>query len=59
MPRLGTIPKGCAFHPRCVHAFARCVAERPLIYQTETSGTACFLHDPERALATASPGGVP
>ena len=59
MPRLGTIPKGCAFHPRCAHAFARCVAERPLIYQTETSGTACFLHDPERALATASPGGVP
>ncbi|MGA7973623.1 MAG: ABC transporter ATP-binding protein [Pseudolabrys sp.] len=59
MPRLGGIPKGCAFHPRCTHAFARCVAERPSIYETGTGGTACFLHDPERELAAAPSGGVP
>src|SRR5262249_43848136 len=29
MPRLAAIPAGCAFHPRCPHAFARCRAERP------------------------------
>ena len=29
MPRLAAIPKGCAFHPRCAHAFDRCRIERP------------------------------
>jgi peptide/nickel transport system ATP-binding protein len=29
MPRLDAIPAGCAFHPRCAHAFDRCRAERP------------------------------
>ncbi len=29
MPRLSSIPAGCAFHPRCPHAFDRCLAERP------------------------------
>lgn len=24
-------PSGCAFHPRCPHANARCSAERPLL----------------------------
>jgi len=29
MPRLDAIPPGCAFHPRCPHAFERCRIERP------------------------------
>ena len=29
MPRLTAIPAGCAFHPRCPHAFERCRHERP------------------------------
>ena len=29
MPRLSAIPPGCAFNPRCPHAFDRCRVERP------------------------------
>lgn len=29
MPRLGAIPPGCAFHPRCPRAAGRCRHERP------------------------------
>lgn len=29
MPRLASIPAGCAFNPRCPESFARCRAERP------------------------------
>src|SRR6187551_2017646 len=29
MPRLASIPNGCAFHPRCSQAFDRCLTERP------------------------------
>ena len=53
MPRLDAIPKGCAFHPRCPHVFDRCVAERPPAYATGSSDAACFLHDPQRAVAPA------
>ncbi|GLZ78685.1 dipeptide/oligopeptide/nickel ABC transporter ATP-binding protein [Actinorhabdospora filicis] len=41
-PDLASLPPGCAFAPRCPHAFARCEGERP-----ELSGgrrlSACFL----------------
>ena len=53
MPRLDAIPKGCAFLPRCRHAFGRCVAERPPVYATASSDAACFLHAPQHAEATA------
>jgi peptide/nickel transport system ATP-binding protein len=53
MPRLDAIPKGCAFHPRCLHAFDRCAAQRPPLYATVSSDAACFLHDPQRAVAPA------
>ncbi|MEO9614915.1 MAG: ABC transporter ATP-binding protein [Nitratireductor sp.] len=49
MPRLGAIPDGCAFNPRCDHAFARCRAERPHPYPAGASDAACFLHDPDPA----------
>jgi peptide/nickel transport system ATP-binding protein len=43
MPRLGAIPDGCAFHPRCSHAFARCRRERPERLPAEASEAACWL----------------
>jgi peptide/nickel transport system ATP-binding protein len=43
MPRLAAIPKGCPFHPRCAHAFARCRAERPDGMAVERSQVACWL----------------
>jgi len=45
MPRLTAIPPGCAFHPRCMHAFARCSSERPDLMLAGSSLAACWLHD--------------
>ena len=50
MPRLGAIPPGCAFHPRCVHAFDRCRVETPPLLDAGQSQAACWLHA-ETALA--------
>jgi peptide/nickel transport system ATP-binding protein len=50
MPRLNAIPKGCAFNPRCTHAFERCQLERPELTEVtkfDHSGqthVACWLH---------------
>ena len=39
-------PPGCAFHPRCPHAFARCKTERPAIREVAPGHTsACHLND--------------
>ena len=39
-------PPGCAFHPRCSHAFERCRAERPLLVETTSQHfVACWLND--------------
>ena len=43
MPRLTAIPPGCAFHPRCPHAFARCHVERPEPMPTARTSMACWL----------------
>jgi peptide/nickel transport system ATP-binding protein len=43
MPRLTAIPAGCAFHPRCPHAFARCRTERPERMPAGASEAACWL----------------
>jgi peptide/nickel transport system ATP-binding protein len=51
MPRLTEIPSGCAFHPRCPHAFARCPRERPELIPVERSQVACWLHDAAQARA--------
>jgi peptide/nickel transport system ATP-binding protein len=45
MPRLNAIPPGCAFHPRCDKAFARCRAERPELRATGPNLSACWLHE--------------
>jgi peptide/nickel transport system ATP-binding protein len=43
MPRLAAIPPGCAFHPRCSHAFDRCRSERPERMTAGASEAACWL----------------
>ena len=44
MPRLADIPAGCAFHPRCPHAFQRCLHERPELVRSSQTRAACWLH---------------
>jgi len=44
MPRLTAIPVGCAFHPRCPHAFERCRRERPELASVGLTQAACWLH---------------
>jgi peptide/nickel transport system ATP-binding protein len=44
MPRLNAIPQGCAFNPRCPHAFDRCRAERPDLLPAGTTQAACWLY---------------
>ncbi|GGE23153.1 ABC transporter ATP-binding protein [Aureimonas endophytica] len=47
-PNLLSPPEGCAFRPRCAHAFAPCTARPPLV--AEGAGrTACFLPDEAKA----------
>jgi peptide/nickel transport system ATP-binding protein len=43
MPRLTEIPSGCAFHPRCPHAFERCRRERPDLMTAGSTLAACWL----------------
>ena len=47
MPRLTDIPTGCAFNPRCPHAFDKCRTVRPDLLPVEGSWTACWLYDGE------------
>jgi peptide/nickel transport system ATP-binding protein len=43
MPRLNTIPEGCAFHPRCPQVFDRCRRERPDLMPAGATQAACWL----------------
>ncbi len=45
MPRLTEIPPGCAFNPRCPHAFDHCRVERPELIPVDRSEVACWLFD--------------
>jgi peptide/nickel transport system ATP-binding protein len=47
MPRLDSIPPGCAFHQRCPRVFERCRLERPELLEAGTSRAACWLHATE------------
>ena len=51
MPRLGAIPAGCAFNPRCPQVMERCRRERPDLMAAGNTRAACWLH--------AAPQGVP
>ncbi len=44
MPRIGAVPPGCPFHPRCAHAFDRCRRERPELMPAGPSDAACWLY---------------
>ena len=46
MPRLDAIPPGCAVHPRCAAAFARCRVERPELLPAGATRAACWLYAP-------------
>ncbi len=53
-PPLSAIPAGCAFHPRCAHATARCRDQRPeLAPRPDARMVACFHAD-----AVAASGAV-
>lgn len=47
MPRLNSIPPGCAFHPRCPDRMPRCTRERPDLLRAHDSQAACWLYDME------------
>lgn len=48
MPRLNAIPSGCAFNPRCEHAFDKCLTDRPpLIDAGPRHAAACWLAEEE------------
>lgn len=42
MPRLNTLPGGCAFHPRCPHVTERCQRQQPEMQFNHLSQIACF-----------------
>lgn len=44
MPRPGSVPIGCAFHPRCSAVGPRCSREIPPMVQTDTSRAACWVY---------------
>jgi peptide/nickel transport system ATP-binding protein len=46
MPRLDSIPAGCAFNPRCTKAFDMCRTSRPELMVAAASRAACWLHEP-------------
>ena len=57
VPRLGDLPRGCAFAPRCPERFEPCEAAPPAETPVEPGRTVrCYLHDPaaRRAAAGAS-----
>jgi len=45
MPRLGAIPAGCAFNPRCDRVFDKCRLDRPDLMPVGTHGVSCWLYD--------------
>jgi peptide/nickel transport system ATP-binding protein len=49
MPRLDSIPSGCAFHPRCAEAFDPCAVGQPGLMDAGTTRAACWLHAREAA----------
>ena len=50
MPRLNAIPPGCAFNPRCPHAFDRCRSDRPeALDRPGGRRVSCWLYEEEKA----------
>jgi peptide/nickel transport system ATP-binding protein len=54
-PDLRALPSGCAFHPRCAHAFEVCRSVAPVLTTSPGGGcVACHLYDAEHARAPAA-----
>jgi peptide/nickel transport system ATP-binding protein len=54
-PNPAARPAGCAFHPRCSHAFARCRVESPTLVEIAPDrSVACHLIDTGAVPAAAS-----
>jgi peptide/nickel transport system ATP-binding protein len=49
MPGPANRPGGCAFHPRCPVAIARCAHQQPPLFAPNRSRAACWLLDPSAA----------
>jgi oligopeptide/dipeptide ABC transporter ATP-binding protein len=46
VPRLGALPSGCAFHPRCGDRFDPCATAPPPDYRVgDDHGARCYLHE--------------
>ena len=45
MPRLDSIPQGCAFNPRCIRVFDKCKTTRPNLMPAGATYAACWLHE--------------
>jgi len=43
MPRLDSVPGGCAYHPRCVRVIERCRHERPELEVVGATRAACWV----------------
>lgn len=56
MPRLNSIPAGCAFNPRCTRAFDRCRRERPELIADGMSHAACWLYAPAQVADSTRTG---
>lgn len=55
LPSHLSIPSGCSFHTRCVHAFEKCAAVTPALAKiSENHVSACFLNDEKSARAEHS-----
>ncbi|MBS7792288.1 ATP-binding cassette domain-containing protein [Roseococcus sp. SDR] len=53
-PNPAARPTGCAFHPRCAHAVARCSAEAPVLAPRAMDGRIVACHLAEAPLAEAA-----
>jgi len=63
MPSPGSLPTGCAFHPRCVGAKPRCVLERPVLVGSGAVELACWFPveaggDPGALLVSTIPDNI-
>ncbi len=45
MPDPTNLPKGCKFHPRCLHCMKKCKMEEPKVYKKGTKTIRCHLYD--------------
>jgi peptide/nickel transport system ATP-binding protein len=55
VPRLGVIPAGCAFSPRCPERFALCTEAVPALVGENGTAVRCFLHHRKREAPTTYP----